>query len=313
MLLKSARNGIWWQAEVRGVKLISGKNRTKKACYYHVRFRDWDRLYSGWYSGANIVPNTSKHADNASITIRSKSNYLQGKLLDVPDTLKTLNAFKFASQPHRHWGLLAPALTYGNSRSTVGLLRAGLLLVEAALPAGAVDEAEDKWGDDFVVAWRESVNAAADATALMQCQIMLESAVKSAWMRPAGIKLLCCLPSRAHAMRTATCGAVAVRLWALDSGIRYEKLQIEQFDEEGQEARTTTTGPKGRPQKEKEKPSASSSGRRQQQQAVAAATALANAAAAAASGDEVAQSETGSVASAVPVGRATRGMGRRRR
>jgi hypothetical protein len=168
----------------------------------------------------------------------SRDKYLQSQIMEAPDTIKTLNAFKFSSEPHRHCGFFAPILTYCNARTTVGMLRSALLLVESALPLGSVDdESDEKWGDHFVEAWREAVVAAHDAASLMQCEIMLECAVRNAWLRPAATKLLTCLASRAHAMRNATCGAVAIRLWVLDSGIRYDKVQLEPEPEGGNGAK----------------------------------------------------------------------------
>ena len=294
VVVKSSSNGILWEGQVLETKFVEGVRDSKQ--YYHISFSGWSSAYNGWFSDSAVFSSGSR-ADEQLVK-NSRLEHFRKTVLDAPDTLKSLHAFKHMNESYRHWGLFAPTLTFGNSRSTVGMLRAGLLIVEAALPAGSVDDSEDKWGDDLVVAWRESVNTAQDATALMQSQIVLECAVKNAWLRPAGIKLMCCLPSRAHAMRNATCGAVAVRLWALDSAIRYDKLQIEQFVEPVQKPKTV---PKGRPPKSDMSVPVPLKGKRQQHHAVTVAA------------DE-APSETASVASStiLPPTKPTRGAGRRR-
>jgi len=255
VLVKGQSSGILWEARVMKAKELVGLDG--KHLYYKVRFAGWGRSYDGWFSSSLVVTSTSSHGSTrASKTDmeaikHSRDRYLQSRVMEAPDTLKTLSAFKFSTEPHRHCGFFAPILTYCNARTTVGMLRAALLLVEAALPLGSVDdESDDKWGDNFVEAWREAVVAAHDAASLMQCQIMLECAVRNAWLRPAASKLLTCLASRAHAMRNATCGAVAIRLWVLDSGIRYDKVQLEQEPEGG-------SGTKGRSKSGGRQPKAS--------------------------------------------------------
>jgi hypothetical protein len=94
---------------------------------------------------------------------------------------------------------------------TLSLLKKALFLIEAALPHGSIDRAEDKWGtkkQDFCSIWRESVIAATDATTLMQCQLMLEYCLKQTWLKPLVLKSFTFLQSRAFAMRNATIGMV---------------------------------------------------------------------------------------------------------
>merc|ERR1711968_175550 len=71
----------------------------------------------------------------------------------------------------------------------------------------------------------EAVVAAEDATDLMACQIMLEYGIKTTWFKPQGLRLLGALPSRVHSMKFASIGNLALRLSALDLGIRYPKIK----------------------------------------------------------------------------------------
>jgi hypothetical protein len=100
-----------------------------------------------------------------------------------------------------------------------------MLMLEAALPVGSVDDSDDRWGEDFAVPWREAVAVAGDATALMQCQLMLEYGIRTSWLKPAGLKMFSCLPSRVQCVRNATCGLVAIRVWVLDATIKYDQVK----------------------------------------------------------------------------------------
>merc|ERR1711968_177189 len=71
----------------------------------------------------------------------------------------------------------------------------------------------------------EAVVAAENATDLMACQIMLEYGIKTTWLKPQGLRLLSALPSRVHCMKFASVGQLALRLSALDQGIRYPKIK----------------------------------------------------------------------------------------
>ena len=48
----------------------------------------------------------------------------------------------------------------------------------------------------FLQAWREAVASASDATQLMQCQVMLEYGVRTAWYTHEGLRLFSCMPAR---------------------------------------------------------------------------------------------------------------------
>ena len=174
------------------------------------------------------------------LALDSKIEYLKENVWTPPEILKTLQAYQYMNHSDResstsssstnssnNTGLInqRPPLTYSDCyHSTIGKLRYAMLIIESALPKGCIDESDDRWGDNFVLSWREAVMIANDATSLMQCQIMLEYGIKTAWLKPIGLKIFSCLASRNHAMRTATYGMVAIRIWALDAMIKYDKV-----------------------------------------------------------------------------------------
>jgi hypothetical protein len=116
------------------------------------------------------------------------------------------------------------------------------------------------------------VGVASTATHVMECELMLEYAVKSAWMRSTGNKLMGCLGSRQNALRSATLGQVAVRLWCFDQTVRYDKVEVARTEEEeeeeeeggavGNHLKKVVGGAKGGKAKSKNKSSSSGKRRR---------------------------------------------------
>lgn len=113
----------------------------------------------------------------------------------------------------------------GSSHKDIRLLKSAMLILEASLPEKCVDTSDERWGDveeGFTGYWRAAVISAPDAATLMECQILLEFSVRTAWLSAAGAKLLTCMPSRTYATRLATYGLVALRVFALDEAVRFE-------------------------------------------------------------------------------------------
>jgi hypothetical protein len=123
---------------------------------------------------------------------------------------------------YSRWDHCMASLSTRNSN----LIKAAMLIVEAALPSKSIDDSDERGGlpdERFFAFWRAAVIRSNDASSLMECQIMLEYCVRTAWLASNGTKLLTCMPSRTTATRCATYGLVAMRLWALDGAIRFDK------------------------------------------------------------------------------------------
>jgi hypothetical protein len=203
--------------------------------YYFVRFDRWGADYDGWY-GESRVDLISGGPKTKVIRMDSRKDYLESHVTveSAPIVLQSLAAYEFTDAVGRACGFREP-LNYCDANSTLGMLKLALLMIEAALPMGALDENDERWGrtsedeeewqeEDMTNAWREAVFAASDPVSLMQCQLMLEYGIRSQWLRPAAMKLMCCLSNRSFAMRNASYGMVAVRVWCLDQAIKYDKL-----------------------------------------------------------------------------------------
>lgn len=115
---------------------------------------------------------------------------------------------------------------------TLGLLRCATLIVEAALPLGAVETgSEGSWKPEYSAYWRTMVMNATTPGDLMGCIVVLESVLSKDWIRPNAEHLLSCLPRPWMAINEATASSVALRLWVLDRGIKYELTHDDEDDE----------------------------------------------------------------------------------
>lgn len=197
---------------------------------YLVRYENWDSNYTGWYSSEVLWPTTTSFEDDgltldgSTFSAKLKERSVFQSVYNYPPCIETLQAVKFIGKDFRNHDFPLP-FTMAQLSSPLALIKTALLTIFAALPLGCVDTSEDRWGDEFANAWVECVNLATDAFALMQCQLMLEFGIRTAWLKPTGLKFFSCLPSRSYAFRNASFGAVAIRLWTLDMTIKFEKYE----------------------------------------------------------------------------------------
>lgn len=225
LLLDEARGMLW------DVEIVKRRSKTEEDVGYLVRFTGWPESFSKWVSSSVLYPKDRRNGAQQDMGRRRNLHQLSSKM---PDELATLQASKFINKP---WRMRAFAIgsraisqeySMANTGEPLHLLRAALDMVEAALPVGSVDDADDRWGNEFVLSWRGALAAACDAASLMECQVMLEYGIRTSWLSPFGAKLLTCMPARYQAIRHATYGLVAIRLWALDQAIRYDKVAQEE-------------------------------------------------------------------------------------
>jgi hypothetical protein len=203
---------------------------------------------SGWYSSKDLL---SKDIvlKNSDITMKilakySKEAFYDSTVLSPPSLLQSLEAYKFMKSSERI--RFSPSFSFSNYHELIvtrdnplQLLKMALFMIEASLPAGSIDDSEERWGnyyglnDDslslsFQDVWREALNCAVDPYSLMQCQLMLEYGIRTAWLKPTGLKYFSCLSSRVHALRNASYSMIALRIWCLDMTIKYDKLLSEE-------------------------------------------------------------------------------------
>lgn len=202
--------------------------------WFKISFTEWGDGFSDWYDEKHVIPKEYRFiCGSEDISLKRASKILRERyLLNVvstpPHPINTLNAASWMRMEKRE----SQTISYGFSNCVKGdlisILKMAMLVIESALPIGAIDESEERWGNNFREIWREAVGVSADAVSLMQCQLMLEYGIRTAWLKPSGLKFFSCLPSRIHALRNACFSAVALRIWALDFTIKYDKLESTQ-------------------------------------------------------------------------------------
>ncbi len=161
--------------------------------------------------------------------------------IEVPDQLMKLKAVQFIDSPNRA-KLFASVINFHEilrsrpSNTTcdnmLGLMRCSVLIIEAALPSGAVDTSVDGvWNQKRSSYWRSLVRKAENPGSLMGCIIVLENVLSKDWLRPNAEHLLACLPRPWKAINDATVSSIALRLLVLDRGIKYG-LSYDEDEEE---------------------------------------------------------------------------------
>ena len=171
----------------------------------------------------------------------------------VADALDKLNASKYvdqnvstgrAVQTERLEALAVINQLRSDEMSEVDAVKCALLMVYAALPAGALSsqsagksgmtlsdsfvnqiaEPQD-WTDALDQAWRGAVFEAACAKSLMEMTLLLEFYINKTWIGSPQHRLLQVLPNPHFAIRCATLSAVSLRIYCMDKALLYEKVQ----------------------------------------------------------------------------------------
>jgi len=199
-----------------------------------VSYDGWGEEYSNWVNADRVFLDVD--GDDARMT-KLLSQHQRDLQESPPEEFRCLQAFTWINSPGRasarnpaSYSVLTGTHTDMKFRGspTLLLVKKAMLLVEAALPIGALDKSDEKWGrKQFGQAWREAVMSAPDAATLMPCQLLLEFSIKQQWVRMNNTRGFSLLPCRAFALRHATVGMVAMRLYALDHMIKYDKVEKE--------------------------------------------------------------------------------------
>jgi hypothetical protein len=149
----------------------------------------------------------------------------------VPEDLRYLIAKNYlhSKRRARKSGLFLnrfAAITVGSGVLTEGKaianLKCALLIIEAAIPQGAVDASPTgSWNPSSSSYWRQMVEDCPGLAPLMGCVLLLEDAIDKAWLRPQMKHLLDCLPKCWKAIGDASVPSIATRIWILDRAILY--------------------------------------------------------------------------------------------
>lgn len=113
---------------------------------------------------------------------------------------------------------------------TLGLMKAALFAIEAALPVGCIDNRESgPWRRRFSEKWKRTVEHADGPALLVRCTVLLEETISPAWIKEEVGHLRSCLPAKWKATGEASPSALALRVILLDRSIMYETIDRKRF------------------------------------------------------------------------------------
>lgn len=225
VLVESSNGKLLWNATIVGV---SQSKDTGKVTGYRVHYDDWSSRFDEWVDPFRVVERVENNIEVQAEMLEEAASSRDG----VPPELDNMVAKKFLRAKGRARGLttlpnfsevarVEPTATSG--KKTLGMLKAALLILEAALPSGAVDTSnKGAWRPSFAAVWRTAVRNARGPASLMRCLVLLESSLALEWVDPHYSHILSCLPIGWKAINEATVGLIALRIFVIDRGIHYE-------------------------------------------------------------------------------------------
>lgn len=158
---------------------------------------------------------------------------------DLPSPLTRMNANAFLRKKDRARGFVplsdfsnvAYVKVGANSNDKVfALMKAAILLIEAALPIGAIDNTDKgPWNKETAHHWRLLVEGAQSPQTLTRCVILFEDQISDEWMEESLSHLRSCLPNRWKAVNEASASALAMRIILLDRSVKYDKVDKKRF------------------------------------------------------------------------------------
>jgi hypothetical protein len=227
VLVESKCGKMLWDAKVVAVSQSKVKN---KVTGYRIHYKRWSSRFDEWVATSRVVePNENN--------LQVQEEWLEDMISasdGVPEPLEQMRAKKFLRAKDRARGtaqvpnLVDIALAHpsaSTSEKAFAVAKAGLLLVEAALPIGAIDNSyTGVWRPDYAAKWRKMVEKAEGPCALTTCAFLFEESITPEWIDQHFIHMLSSLPVKWKAIRDATVSNVALRISLLDNGLNYETV-----------------------------------------------------------------------------------------
>lgn len=224
---------------------------------YRVEYTSWGSRFTEWVEPARVVePNENNrliqvrflriHSPD-SVSFPNSNSVLQDYRVDemalsrygIPPELTFLEAISYLNARDRARGQsLLPdfaRIAYvewhqSSNTKTLGLMKAALFAIEAALPVGCIDNRDSgPWRKSFSDRWKRTVEEAEGPELLIRCTILLEDTISPDWIKEDIGHLRSCLPARWKAIGEASPSALAVRVILLDRSIMYETIDRKRY------------------------------------------------------------------------------------
>jgi hypothetical protein len=227
IFVKSAGGKLLWEAKILETATTKGK-----VVGLRVHYKKWSTRFDEWIPPFLALERTKKNIALAE-ELEKAAEKESGFAVVSSDPIKAdrISASSYLQDPKRARGNAPPrslskALQVVDATSseeiTLAKLRAALLTIESALAEGSVD-ASDRgvWNRDTSAAWAKRVENSKGPSALMQCVLLLESALKPEFMRYNAARLISSLPTHTKAAADASLSSVAIRIYMLDRGLLF--------------------------------------------------------------------------------------------
>lgn len=226
VLVESKCGKILWDAKVIAV---AQDPSTEKVTGYRVHYLYWSTRFDEWVEPFRVV---EPNENNLTVQEDLLEDILTAKE-GIPDMLNRLVATQFLHASDRSRGpncalpqtgkvvVIGPGASPDDK--AIALLKAALLIIESALPLGAVDcSLKGAWNPTLAASWRSCVQETKSLFTLMGCLVLMEDALSEKWMNPQSFQLLTCLQRHWKAVSDATVSSLWLRVWLLDSSIKYD-------------------------------------------------------------------------------------------
>jgi len=218
---------------------VSRRKRGEPIDAYKVQYTGWSGRFVEWVHPSRVVEpsdhNRSYQSDLEHEMAKTRAN--------LPPALNFLIAKDYAIAADRARGNQAlPDLaqiawtdaSLSTSEATIGLMKAAMLVIEAALPVGSVQNTESGvWRNDYAKEWRLMVRRARGAAELMKLLIFLEDCIytsaSSDWIKEDVSHITGCMPNRWKAVGEASASGLAVRITLLDRSIKYAEYDRKRY------------------------------------------------------------------------------------
>lgn len=223
VLVESAAGKLLWDASVIAV---SKDRSTDQVNGYRVHYKEWSSRFDEWVDILRVVEPSEY---NIEVQTELLDEYFEARGDGVPRSLEGMAAANYVNSINRERGS-APLPNFSDAISVgpgatiedenTGKLKAGLLLIEAALPKGSVDPSV--WTPEKANSWRSMVCNANGPGSLMGALLVLETSILADFFYPQGYYLLKCLQTPWRAQNSASMVSVALRMSTLDRAIKFD-------------------------------------------------------------------------------------------
>lgn len=224
VLVESLDGDLLWDAKIISVSKDSNEEMING---YRVHYKDWSSRFDEWVKPTKVVEPSENN-----LIVQSERLEENVRRKAFPGMVKELAAISFLFAKDRSRALNSPfpetskILSLGPGASNYDkiftYMKIALLLLEYSLPVGSINTSENgRWSPEVALCWRSLVENSDSPAKLMGCLTIFEDVISNDWIRPNCEHLLQCLPKHWKAMNEATIASLALRIWQLDSGIKY--------------------------------------------------------------------------------------------